>query len=69
MAVDDPIHGAVISEPGAKISTHDPKFEKELLTSFLVVAPTVIACGDPAGDCVQASVLEFPAATTTVTPV
>ena len=48
--------------PGAKMSTHVPKLENEARASVMVVAPTVIAFATRAGDCVQASVLLFPAA-------
>jgi hypothetical protein len=58
----------VIPEPGAKISTHLPWFEKPAGASAGVVAPTVIALGALAGERVHASVDSFPAAATTVIP-
>jgi len=61
-------HAAVIWEPGAWMSTHGPWFEKLLLASLLVVAPTVSAKGAEAGEKLQASASEFPAATTVSTP-
>ena len=55
-------------DPGAKISTHLPSFEKPAGTSPIVVAPTVIALGALAGERVHASVDSLPAAATTVMP-
>ena len=63
------IHAESISEPGANMSRHVPKFEYDARTSVRVVAPTVNA--DTlllAGDVVHASTFAFPAATTTVIP-
>ena len=57
-----------IETPGAKISTHSPKLENDARLSNLSVAPTVIASGADAGDAVQASAREFPAATTVAIP-
>jgi len=37
-------------EPGAKRSTHEPWFEKELRSSVRVVEPTVMASGVEAGE-------------------
>lgn len=50
------------------MSTQLPKLEKEERASREVVAPMVIALGTKAGENPQASLLSFPAATTTVTP-
>jgi hypothetical protein len=58
----------VMLEPGAKMSRQLPKFEYDARASVLVVAPTVSAVATRAGDDVQASTFELPAATTTVTP-
>ena len=58
----------MISDPGALISTHDPKLEYEARASIAVVAPTVIALVADDGDFVQASARSFPAATTTAIP-
>ena len=55
-------------DPGANTSKHDPKLENDDRSSLDVVEPTVMASGSPAGDTVQALTLEFPAATTNVTP-
>lgn len=61
-------HADVILEPGAKMSTHVPKFENDERASVMVVEPTVMAFGARAGDCVQASALLLPAETAKVTP-
>src|ERR1044072_1928885 len=58
----------VMLDPGAKISTHVPKLEKDERASVLVVEPTVMALPTRAGDEVQASVLLLPAAIAYVTP-
>lgn len=63
-----PIHVLVMSCPGAKISTAEPKLEKEALVSAMVVAPTVIAPVARAGLLFSASRFSLPAATTTWTP-
>ena len=42
-----------MSSPGAKRSTHEPQFEKNARPSVRVVAPTVIASADPAGENAQ----------------
>ena len=55
-------------DPGAKISTHGPKFENELLLSSMVDAATVIALGSLQGDVRQAFALSFPADTTITIP-
>jgi len=59
---------AVMSDPGARMSTHVPWLLKLDMPSCEVVAPTVIALGARAGDDRQASSASFPAATTTSTP-
>ena len=46
----EPIHAAVMAEPGAWMSTHVPWFEKPDLASLLVVDPTVTASGVEAGE-------------------
>ena len=68
MASAEPNQAERIEDPGAKISTHLPKFEYEAGASTKVVAPTVIAVGALAGDRVHASVVSLPAAATTVIP-
>jgi len=68
VCVSLPLYDDVIDWPGAKMSTQVPKFENDARASVLVVAPTVIACGVRAGDCVQASAFELPAAMAYVTP-
>ena len=50
-------------DPGAKISTPAPKFEKDERASVIVVEPTVIASATRAGELVDASAFELPAAT------
>ena len=57
-----------MSFPGAKTSTHRPKFEKEVIWSAKSTAATVSTRGSLAGLTVQASFDAFPAATTTVIP-
>ena len=42
----------VMLVPGAKMSTHVPKFENDARASVLVVAPTVIAAATRAGEVV-----------------
>jgi hypothetical protein len=54
----------VMRDPGAKISTQDPKLENDDITSFLSVEPTVMASRTRAGEVVQAVVELFPAART-----
>lgn len=41
--------------PGAKMSIQDPKLLNQAISSFSLVAPTVMARGACAGDCVHAS--------------
>jgi hypothetical protein len=50
MAVVLPIQEEIISEPGAKMSTQVPIFEKEDRASVVVVEPTVIALAARAGE-------------------
>jgi len=68
VAVSEVAQAEVMDEPGAKMSTHVPKFEKDERASVEVVEPTVIAAATRAGDCVQASTLLLPAAIEYVTP-
>jgi len=60
-----PIHALITFCPGAKMSTTEPKLEKDARASAIVVAPTVFALGARAGDVFPASVPSFPAATVT----
>jgi hypothetical protein len=50
VAVLPEIHAEVICEPGAHMSTHDPKFEYEARESRLSMAPIVMAPGTRAGE-------------------
>ena len=68
VAVLLPIHDEVMPTPGAIMSTHLPRLLKLANASLISLAATVIAAGTRAGDDLQASCLEFPAATTTITP-
>ena len=43
-------HADVMLEPGAKMSTHEPKFEYDARASVDVVAPTAIALAARAGE-------------------
>jgi hypothetical protein len=54
--------------PGAKRSRQGPKLENGARLSPASVAPTVIACGDAAGETVHASPDALPALTTGTTP-
>mmetsp|Transcript_34545 Transcript_34545/g.95527 ORF Transcript_34545/g.95527 Transcript_34545/m.95527 type:complete len:291 (+) Transcript_34545:753-1625(+) len=54
--------------PGAKMSTHLPQLLKPDRESVFVLEATVTAFGTYAGEKLQASASEFPAATTTTTP-
>ena len=58
-------HDETMSAPGAKTSTQEPKFEDGTLLSARSLPPTVIAIGSDAGEYEHASLLLFPAATTT----
>src|SRR5688572_11609866 len=51
-----------IRVPGAKRSTHGPKLEYDAGVSLMCVAPAVKAVGSLAGEKLQASVEELPAA-------
>ena len=68
VAVSELNHADSIPEPGAKISRHVPKFEKEDRASVVVVEPVVIALAARAGEKLHASALLLPAATATGTP-
>lgn len=54
--------------PGAYTSTHVPQLLNDALALFTSDAATVMASGRRAGETVQASTLELPAATETVMP-
>src|SRR6185436_20499650 len=56
----------VMFDPGAKMSTQVPKFEKDDRASVVVVEPTVSAFATRAGDELQAFALLLPAATAIV---
>ena len=58
----------ITSEPGARMSTHDPLLEYNARASEDVVAPTVIASGALDGEDEHAFDRSFPAATTTTMP-
>ena len=49
-AVGEPLYADEMLEPGANMSTHVPKFEKDERESFDAAAPTVIADGALAGE-------------------
>ncbi len=68
VAVVEVCQADVMPEPGANTSRQVPQFEKDERASVDVVEPTVIADGARAGDWVQASAFELPAATTKATP-
>jgi hypothetical protein len=55
-------------DPGAKMSTTLPKFEKDDRASELVDEPTVMAALTRAGEKLEAFAFEFPAAIAYVTP-
>ena len=55
VAVSEVDHEESIEEPGAKMSTHVPMFEKSDLASVEVVEPTVMAAATRPGYSVQAS--------------
>ena len=55
VAVSLVFHDEVMLLPGAKMSTHVPKFENEERASVVVVEPTVIALGARAGETLHAS--------------
>ena len=54
VAVSLVFHDEVMLLPGAKMSTHVPKFENEERASVMVVEPTVIALAVRAGETLQA---------------
>ena len=58
-----PIHALITFSPGAKMSTAEPKLEKEARASAIVLAPTVLAEGTRAGEVFAALALSLPAAT------
>src|SRR5439155_4196684 len=62
VAVSLVIHDEVMFTPGAKMSTHVPKLEKEARLSLMSVAPTVMAPGTRAGEKLHALALLLPAA-------
>ena len=62
VAVSLVIQEDVMFDPGAKMSTHVPKFENEERASVLVVAPTVLAEATRAGELLHALAFELPAA-------
>ena len=62
-ATSEVSHGAVIEEPGAKISEQGAKFEKVERASVLVIELTVYASSAPAGEELHALVLLLPEAT------
>lgn len=66
--VSDEIPADKMLLPGAQMLVHAPKFENPDLLSRESVDPTVIADGTNAGEKLQASRLELPPATITVTP-
>src|SRR3712207_9173664 len=68
VAVSEVAHAEVLEEPGAKMSTQVPKFEKEERASLEVVEPTVIAAAVRAGETLQAFWFSLPAATAKTTP-
>jgi hypothetical protein len=62
VAVSLVFHDDVMLEPGAKMSTHVPKFENDDRASVRVVEPTVIAAPTRAGLALHALALLLPAA-------
>ena len=54
VAVSLVLHADVMLLPGAKMSTHVPKFENEERASVVVVEPTVIAAAARAGETLHA---------------
>jgi hypothetical protein len=57
-----------IESPGAKISTQSPKFDQVVSASFILMAPTEIVPGVPAGVVLQADLAELPDAAITTIP-
>lgn len=68
LTLTPPIHAEMTFWPGAKMSTIEPKLEKDARASAIVLAPTVIADGARAGENELASALLLPAATVTWMP-
>src|SRR5690349_9255880 len=62
LAEAPPIQAEVMSTPGPKTSTQDPKLVKSAGASVLSVAPTVRTLVAPEGDPLQASSASLPAA-------
>jgi hypothetical protein len=50
LAVSEPIHEEMIKCPGAPISVHWPQLENQALESSMVVAITVMASSEAAGE-------------------
>ena len=63
VAVLEPIQALRMLTPGAQTSTTEPKLEKEAFLLEESTAPTVFAEAARAGDVVEASTFELPAAT------
>src|SRR5262249_8322968 len=62
VAVSDVFHADVMLDPGAKTSTHVPKFENDARASVFVVAPTTSASATRDGEPPHALALLLPAA-------
>jgi hypothetical protein len=62
VAVSLVFHADVMLDPGAKRSTHVPKFENDDRASVFVELPTVSAWDTRAGEALHASALLLPAA-------
>jgi hypothetical protein len=61
-------HAETTESPGAKISTQSPKFDQAVSASFVLIAPTEIVPGVPAGVVLQADLAELPDAAITTIP-
>ena len=68
VAVGDVWYAERMPDPGANTSRQEPQFENDDRASDEVVDPTVSADGSDAGDALQASASELPAATANVMP-
>lgn len=68
VAVGEVWYAERMPEPGANRSRQEPQFENDDRASDEVVDPTVSADGSDAGDALQASASELPAATANVMP-
>ena len=68
VAVSEEFQADLIIDPGAMMSTHEPRFENAENESPLAEAATVIAAGSRAGEDEHASEASFPAATATGMP-